>query len=240
MNTSVIVQARMGSTRLPNKILLPLVDKNMVEHVLERAKLIKGVQKVILATTTLEEDNVLETIALNTGVHIYRGSADNVLDRYYQAAKIHEVDHIIRITADCPLIDPFLSSELLEIYFNHSYDYAHLKGFPRGLDTEVFSYETLFQCIQNANEKYQTEHVTPYIYENSDKFNVYDLESEIDYSQLRWTVDTKEDYKAIQTIHNLLSRHVKPYAWESILEIINKHPEIQKINQHILQKKLGD
>lgn len=238
MKTIVIIQARMGSTRLPNKILLPLAGHKMIEHVLERASLIEGVSEVVLATTNLKEDDILENIALDMGVSLYRGSEKNVLDRYYQAAKISKADHIIRITSDCPLIDPYLSSSLLKEYLNQSYDYAHLTGFPRGLDTEVFSYRSLQKCSDYARMEYQKEHVTPYIYENPREFKIYDFESDIDHSYLRWTVDTEEDYKAIELIYKFLS--TESYSWKSVLKIINENPEISLFNQHILQKKLGE
>jgi len=239
MRTVIIIQARTGSTRLPNKVLLPLGDKNILQNVLQRAKKVTGVDEVILATTTQESDNILEKEARDANVSLYKGSQNDVLDRYYQAALKYKADHIIRITSDCPLIDPALISRLLKFYIELKVDYAHPAGFPRGLDAEVFSFKALEECKLNATRTYEKEHVTPYIYENKDKFNIFTMKSLEDYSSYRWTVDVIEDYNVVKEIYKHLGSHAE-MDWMKILDIVQGVPSISQMNKHVLQKKLGE
>lgn len=239
MKTVVIIQARLGSTRLPRKVLLPLNGKTVLQNVIERAELIKNVDQVVLATTNNVEDDVLIDEAKKHNVSVYRGSEEDVLNRYYNAALMYKADHIVRITSDCPLIDPVLSSNLVSKYFENNVDYAHTSKFPRGLDTEVFSFLSLEKCEKNATRNYEREHVTPYIYENRELFSIFTLSPNTDCSNYRWTVDTIEDYDSIKLLcGHLLSN--KNYSWKEMLRIVEDNPEISQINQYIIQKKLGE
>jgi len=241
LRTIVIIQARLGSTRLPGKVLLPLGEQTILYNVVERAQAIQGIQEVVLATTTQREDDLLVEEAHRCNIPVYRGSASNVLQRYYDTAVAHRADHIIRITSDCPLIDPALSSLALSQYFEKKVDCAHLVKYPRGLDTEIFSFNVLERCMNNASIPYHFEHVTPYIYENKAFFNIYELVSEPDTSHYRWTVDTLEDYKAVQAIYSYLPKDTpKAWSWKETLQIVRDHPDISLINENIRQKELGE
>lgn len=239
MRTVIIIQARTGSTRLPNKVMLPLGESNILQNVLKRAKKVIGVDEIVLATTTHESDNILENEAYNANVSLYRGSQDDVLDRYYQAALKYKADHVIRITSDCPLIDPALISKLLSSYLDLKVDYAHPVGFPRGLDAEVFSFKALENCKFNATRSYEKEHVTPYIYENKDKFNIFTMRSQKDFSSYRWTVDVTEDYNVVKAIYSHMDSQIE-MDWMKILDIVEGEPSISQMNKHVLQKKLGE
>lgn len=171
MKTAAIIQARMGSTRLPGKILKDLMGKTVLQHVIERVQQAKNIDEIIIATTTLAQDDVVADEALKCGANYFRGSENDVLARYYGAAKENNVDIVVRITSDCPLIDPFVTDEIIR-YFkqDNMYDIVTNAGsdlskrtFPRGLDTEVFSFQSLERAYQQADKDYQHEHVTPYI-----------------------------------------------------------------------------
>ena len=172
MKIGAIIQARMGSTRLPEKVMKNLQGKTVLEHVIERVKQSKLIDEIIIATTTHERDAVIEAEALRCGVKSFRGSEDDVLSRYYYAAKENNIDVVVRITSDCPLIDPEIIDNIVIFYENNNYDIVTNAGsdvanrtYPRGLDVEIFSFDILENAYNNASEKYQREHVTPYIYE---------------------------------------------------------------------------
>ena len=174
MKIGAIIQARMGSTRLSGKVMKELEGKTVLEHVIERVKQSKMIEEIIIATTVHGRDDVIESEALRCGVKAFRGSEDDVLSRYYYAAKENEIDVIVRITSDCPLIDWKIIDKVISKFMENEYDIVTNAGleleqrtFPRGLDLEVFSFSVLSNAFNNATEKYQREHVSPYIYETS-------------------------------------------------------------------------
>jgi spore coat polysaccharide biosynthesis protein SpsF len=239
-----IIQARMGSTRLPGKVMKYLFGKTVLSHVIERVKQSKRIDEIIIATSTLEHDEIIAKKAEKCGVKYFRGNEDDVLSRYYYAAKENNADIVVRITSDCPLIDPIIIDNLIKYYKENNYDIVTNAGidlakrtFPRGLDTEVFSFKVLEEAFNNAKESYQREHVTPYIYENSNK--IYYYKNNIDYSSYRWTLDTEEDYKLIQEIYGHLYKGEHDFYMEDILKLFEEKPELKKINEHIEQKKIN-
>ncbi|HHV71415.1 MAG TPA: NTP transferase domain-containing protein [Clostridia bacterium] len=243
--TVAIIQARMGSTRLPGKVMLDLCGKTVLEHVIERVKRVKNIDQIVIATTELERDDLIVKEAEKCWVGYYRGSEDDVLRRYYYAAKENQAEIVVRITSDCPLIDPNITNEIIEFYKTHDYDLVTNAGidekertYPRGLDTEVFSFEILEEAFLKADQPYQREHVTPYIYENCK--NIYYYKNDVDYSQYRWTLDTEEDYKLIETIYKYLYPQNTDFAFDDILKIIKKYPHLAKINAHVEQKKVKE
>lgn len=245
MKTGIIVQTRMGSTRLPGKVMLDLCGKPVIRHVIERLKQSRLADDIIIATTTSENDDIIVEQACKEGVKHFRGSEEDVLSRYYNAAKDNKLDAIVRVTSDCPLIDPIVLDNIVECYKNNDYDIVTNAGsdatkrtFPRGLDTEVFSFAVLEKAFKNACEKYQREHVTPFIYENSTKI-LYFLNT-ADYSKYRWTLDTSEDFELIQKIYLFLYKGVHNFYMRDILNIFELHPELAGINAHVEQKKLKD
>lgn len=243
MKIGVIIQARMGSTRLPGKVMKKIQGRSVLEHVIERVKQSKLIDEIIIATTTHEHDSVIEAEASRCGVKSFRGSEEDVLSRYYYAAKSNELDVVVRITSDCPLIDPIIIDNVIEFYESHNYAIVtnagndlHNRTYPRGLDVEVFSFTLLENAYHDAKEKHQREHVTPYIYETSKSVAIY--KNEIDYSEYRWTLDTEEDFELICEIYRYLYKGSHDFYLEEIVNLVNARPELKMINAHIEQKKI--
>jgi len=241
--TAAIIQARMGSTRLPGKVMKDLKGKPVLWHVIERVKQAENIDQTIIATTTAQRDSIIFEKAKEWGVKAYRGSEEDVLARHYEAANKYEIDTVVRITSDCPLIDPHIIDEIVEYYNNDDYTLVTNAGsdlnnrtYPRGLDTEVFSFEVLEKAYKNAEEKYQREHVTPYIYENYE--DVYYYKNNQDLSNYRLTLDTKEDFELIKALYNKLYNGNHDFYLNEIIEVLNKNKELLKINQKIKQKEL--
>lgn len=241
--TVVIIQARMGSTRLPGKVMLDLCGKTVLAHVIERVKQSKLVDEIVIATTTLKRDNIVAQAAEKCAVKYFRGSEDDVLNRYYYAAKENNADIVVRITSDCPLIDPFVMDDIINFYMNNDYYMVTNAGadltqrtYPRGLDTEVFSFNALEEAFHKATERHQREHVTPYIYEHSNK--IYYYRNDVDYSNYRWTLDTVDDFTLIKAIYNHLYQGKHNFYLHDILRLLKKHTDLAGINAHIKQKKM--
>ncbi len=197
MKIAAIIQARLGSTRLPNKIFMDIEGKPILAHVIDRAR--EALENVIVATP----DEEVAKFAIKQGVLAFVGSQDDVLDRYYKAATFYEVENIVRLTADNPLYDPEVIKKVVYYYFTHEYDYVSnimVRTYPKGLDTEVFTYNTLYRAWHETKEPYDREHVTPYIYNNPKKFKLGEVRNDIDLSYLRWTVDTPEDLEYIRQL----------------------------------------
>lgn len=243
MKIGAIIQARMGSTRLPEKVMKNLKGKTVLEHVIERVRQSKLIDEIIIATTTHERDAVIESEAIRCDAKVFRGSEDDVLSRYYYAAKENNIDVVVRITSDCPLIDPMVIDEIINFYLKNNYDIVSNAGsnlsnrtFPRGLDTAIFSFEVLENAFNNAKEKYQREHVTPYIYETSD--GNYYYKNDIDYSKYRWTLDTDEDFELISEVYKHLYHGIHDFHLSDIVKLFEKMPELYDINAHVEQKKI--
>ncbi|WP_209121611.1 cytidylyltransferase domain-containing protein [Alkalihalobacillus sp. BA299] len=244
MKIGAIIQARMGSTRLSGKVMKQIMGKTVLSHVIERVKQSKLIEDIVIATTVHERDNNIEAEALKCGLSVFRGSEDDVLSRYYYAAKQHNTDVIIRITSDCPVIDPIVIDEIISCYLEGQYDLVTNAGsdltqrtYPRGLDTEVFSFKALEDAFVNAKEKYQSEHVTPYIYEQSHK--IYYFKNDVDYSRYRLTLDTKEDFELISEIYKRMYKGRHDFYLNDIIELFEREPNLFNINAHIEQKKIN-
>jgi spore coat polysaccharide biosynthesis protein SpsF len=241
--TAAIIQARMGSTRLPGKIMKDLKGKPVLWHVIERVKQAKNIDQIIIATTILKRDKIIFEKAQEWGVEVYRGSEDDVLKRYYDAAAENDVDTLVRITSDCPLIDPQVIDEIIKYYNDNDYTLVTNAGsdlekrtYPRGLDTEVFSFNVLEEAFNKAEEKYQREHVTPFIYENYD--DIYYYKNDKDLSNYRLTLDTKEDYQLIKAIYDNLYYGKHDFYLSEIIEFLNNDKELLKLNENISQKEV--
>lgn len=244
MKVVAIIQARIGSTRLSGKIMKELCGKTVLEHVINRVKLARNIDEIIIATTIEENDDIVEKEAKKCGVTVFRGSEENVLSRYYFAAQRANADVVVRITSDCPLIDPEVTGDVINYYLEHNLDIVTNGGidlkertYPRGLDTEVFSYNQLENAYLKATKQYQREHVTPYIYENSTK--VFYFKNNTDYSYYRWTLDTPEDYKLIKCIYERLYSGHHNFRWKDVLKLFDEDPSLFEINCNIEQKKLS-
>lgn len=244
MKTVAIIQARMGSTRLPGKILKDLMGKTVLQHVIERVQQAKSIDEIIIATTTLVQDDVVVDEAVKHGVKHFRGSENDVLARYYGAAKDNNADIVVRITSDCPLIDPFVTDAIVNLFKDkQAYDIVTNAGsdlsertYPRGLDVEVFSFKVLEQAYKKADKHYQREHVTPYSYENSPR--IYFYKNKVDYSKHRWTLDTEEDFELIKEIYRQLYNGEHDFYLQNIINLFASYPDIIEINAHIEQKIL--
>ena len=248
MKTVLIIQARMKSSRLPGKVMMPLAGKPMLEWVIERASRSKRIDTVMVATTTDVSDDPIEIWGREHQVMISRGSHFDVLDRYYQAALSAEADVIIRVTADCPLIDAELIDRLFDFYQKEEADFAANRlpppwhrTYPIGLDAEIVSMPLLKKAWESAEEKYEREHVMPWFYDTPGRCKVCILDNPEDYGQHRWTVDTPEDYKMMQALFEKLD-HPESAGWHDVLRVIQENPELELINasSHAKEMKVID
>jgi len=239
MKIVAIIQARMGSTRLPGKVMKLILGKPVILWVLERVSLSKLIDKIVVAIPSGKENDVIVDAIkeYDDKIIISRGSEDDVLDRYYQAAVKTDADVVVRITSDCPLIDPVVIDNVIEQFLDNDCDYCsnNLKRtYPIGLDTEVFSFDVLAKAWGEAKNDYEREHVTPYIKENPDKFKLLNVSNDVDLSHLRWTLDTKEDLEFIKVIYERIYPKKHMFFMKDILDMLQKQPELIEINKHII------
>ena len=239
----VILQARMGANRLPGKPLKKVLQKPLLSYQLERLRRCKKVDEIVVATTTSTQDGAIETLCAEEKIPCFRGSEHDVLDRYYRTALKYSADTIVRITGDCPVIDPMIVDRVIGYYQNHQpqCDYVSnslQRTFPRGLDTEVFSFELLERAAHEAKHPEEREHVTPYFYKHPELFELGSVAQEIDQSDHRWTVDTVEDLDLITKIITTLYPVNPTFNKDDIIKLLEKHPDWKLINAHIMQKKL--
>ena len=244
MNIVAIVQARLGSSRLPGKVMKKICGKTVLGHVYERLKLSKYLNDIVIATTDKDEDKKIIGLCEELGINYFVGSEDDVLSRYYNCAKKYNIDLVVRITSDCPLIDSKVLDEMLNFYINNKYDLVTNAGaeiyrtYPRGLDIEIFSFNLLKIAYLKANQNYEKEHVTPYIYENG--FNIYYYKNDKNYSKYRLTLDTKEDFELINKIYYELYDNNHGFFLEDIIKVLEDNPKLELINKDIKQKKLKE
>lgn len=242
MKIDAIVQARMGSSRLPGKVMHNIAGEPMLGRVLQRLRRSRHVTQLIVATTKNPADNCIVDYCRTHSVEVFRGEEQDVLDRYYRAAQLSRSDAVVRITSDCPLIDPEITDKTIQEFREVGPDYASntlVRSYPRGLDTEVVSREALVRCWQNAVLPYQRSHVTAYIYEHPESFRLHAVKNERDYSDQRWTVDTPEDLEFVRAVYNHFNGR-ESFNWLDVLGLIQRHPELGELNRHVLQKTLHE
>lgn len=228
-----IVQARCSSSRLPGKVLHRILDKPMILHELERLQRCKEVNHIVLATSSDADDNELANI-VSPFFDVYRGSLDDVLDRYYQCAIRYRPKHVVRITGDCPVIDWRIVDSVVKQHLTEQNDYTSLSGkFPDGLDTEVCRFSVLEQAWKNAKMISEREHVTLYIKNHPEIFTLGVRDGEKDLSFMRWTVDEPRDMQFIQQVFAKLYPVNPDFSMQDVLNLLNEYPELQKINQGI-------
>ena len=235
MKIIAIIQARLGSTRLPGKVLLDIEGKTVLEHVIDRVRSSKCIDDIVVATTIQKEDLKIVNLCSNNGTSIYCGSENDVLDRFYQAARLFHADNIVRITSDCPLIDPFLIDKVIKLHLKEKADYTSntlKETYPDGQDVEIFTFEALKESWKKANLTSEREHVTPYMRKNQ-AFKRINLGSKVDLSKKRWTLDNPEDYVFIKTVYKNLYNKNHFFDMDEILKFLNNNPEIESINQSI-------
>lgn len=233
----------MTSERLPGKVLADICGKPMLLRVIERLALVSGVEKLVVAIPNTKENDVLEKILLKNNIEYSRGDEKDVLSRYYDAAKKNHLEHVIRITSDCPLIDYELVNSVIQNYVNSGADYTSnslSRTFPRGTDVEIFTFKTLERAHREAVKDYQREHVTPYIYEHPETFKLQNVEAEgkLRRQEIRLTVDTKDDLTLIRKIYENFKLNKRIFLTKDIIDFLDSNLDLLKINAHISQKSL--
>jgi spore coat polysaccharide biosynthesis protein SpsF len=247
---TAIIQARIGSTRLPGKVLMPIHGKPMLQHIVERLRSVEAINKVVVATSESGKDDRLAEFCDDCSIPFYRGSEEDVLDRFYHAAKNFGGEHMIRITGDCPLIDPLVVSRLIDYYFQDGFDFCGVAAgagvagrevvgrYPDGLDAEIFSMEILTIAWREAKSELHREHVTPFIWQQPERFRLEALYPENgDYSHCRWTVDNREDLALVHWIYEELYSTNTGFGMKEILELLNNHPEKADSNTRFIGKE---
>jgi spore coat polysaccharide biosynthesis protein SpsF len=246
VRTVAIVQARMGSSRLPGKVLEVVEGQTVLGHTVRRAQRIDGVDRVVVATTTAPSDDAVIAECERLGVRWGRGSEDDVLARYVAAARASEAELIVRITSDCPLLDPRVSADVVRalagaLARGEAVDYASntlARRYPRGLDTEVFTIEALERAHRTARTAREREHVTLTMYEHPADFRLVSVAPGRDASAHRWTVDTAEDLHLVREVMaRLTPTHGEVFGLEEVLALLEREPWIAEINRHVEQKK---
>jgi len=242
MRTVAIIQARMNSSRLPGKVLCDLAGEPMLARVVERARRAKTVDAVAVATTTDPSDDPIEELCRKYGYLVYRGSMFDVLDRFYGAARAFEADIIVRITADCPVIDPDVIDQTVNTFKTSGADFTAnrlpppwKRTWPIGLDTEVCSFSGLERAWKEAKLPYEREHVMPFFYDVEGRFKVVVTDCEQDYGTQRWTVDTSEDLLLLAKIFEHFKGHDN-FSWVDVLKLIQNEPELSQINAGVRHK----
>lgn len=237
----VILQARMGASRLSGKPLKTVLERPLLSYQLERLRRVKLADEIVVATTEEKQDDQIAAFCAGNNVLCFRGSEHDVLDRYYRTAKTFNADEVVRITGDCPLIDPVIIDQVILEHLTRipSNDYTSNsleRTYPRGLDTEVFSFKVLEKAQEEATLPEEREHVTLYFYTHPERFSVGSVKQSMDYSNHRWTVDTIEDLELITKILSALYPENPNFLMRDILNILERHPDWMKINAHIQQK----
>jgi spore coat polysaccharide biosynthesis protein SpsF len=240
INVLALLQARTTSTRLPNKVLLPILGEPMILRQIERLQRATLIDQLTVVTSTEESDNKLAALCAENNISCFRGSLNDVLDRFYQAASLTKPLHVVRLTADCPLTDPELIDQIIQYYLKGEYDYvsnAIEPTFPDGLDMEIFRYKCLEIAWKEAGLSSQREHVTPYIYQQCKRFKIGHYKGKEDLSQLRWTVDEPKDFALIEQIYSSLYPSNPAFTTEDILNLLKQNIELQTINTDIVRNE---
>ncbi|MDP3729220.1 MAG: glycosyltransferase family protein [bacterium] len=238
-----IIQARIGSTRLPGKVLLPLEGKAVILHDVDRVLAAKTVDAVVVATTVQPADQkIIDVInGYDARVSTFRGSEEDVLDRYYKAAKEAQADVVIRITSDCPLIDPVVIDRVVSAFLDTpDIDYvANVLGehtYPNGMDIEVVAFPILEQLWKNTTDPFDREHVTVYIKKYPEQFKTKNIKNGVDYSFHRWTLDEEKDFQLISYVYKKLYAQNPLFTMEDVLKLFDENPALITMNQDVQQK----
>lgn len=242
MRVVAIIQARMGSTRLPGKVLKDLGGETVLARVVTRVRRATLLDEIVVATSVQPADDAIVQECERLSVACFRGDEADVLDRYYRAAQKFAADSVVRITADCPLIDPELIDAAVRAFLEQTADYATnslLVTYPPGLDVEVFTAEALACAWRSAKQDYERAHVTPYLYQNPGLFKIVSLTAESDYSNYRWTLDTAEDLEMIRAIYEHFEQSGS-IRWREVLRLMESEPKLAEVNSQVRQKALRE
>jgi len=240
MKILAIIQARVGSTRLPGKVLIKVGEKPIIEHVYNRVSKASLIDEIFIATSINKENLPLVKYCSENNIRVFIGSENDVLDRFYQLAKLLNPNHIVRITADCPMIDHEVIDMVIKKHLDTKADYtsnALNQTYPDGLDVEIFKFEVLQKAWEEARLESEREHVTSFIYKNKSFFTIQSIDSRINYGNYRLTVDNPEDLKLFQTLYKNLYIKDPCFGLQSILDFIKDNPFVTEINKNILRNE---
>ena len=237
MNVVAIIQARMDSTRLPGKALKDILGKPMLWHIFNRLRHAKLVNQIVIATSNRRSDNPIVKFAEENEIPYYAGSEIDVVDRLYRAAKKFGADAVVRITVDCPLVDPAVVDKVTKAYLDNedSFDYVsntHPPTYPDGLDTEIFSFQALKRAWEEVKEPFGREWITTNFFEHPEKYRLGNVEYDEDLSYMRWTVDYQDDLDFIIEVYRRLYQRDKIFLMKDILDLLKKNPGLMEINKH--------
>jgi spore coat polysaccharide biosynthesis protein SpsF len=246
MKTVAIIQARMGSNRLPGKVLMPIMGKPMLWHIVHRVRAVPSIDEVVVAVPDGPVDESLRQFCATNDIASFSGSELDVLDRYYQAAQAYGADPVLRITADCPLVDPELIENLIALYWSNSYDYAAVAAgadahrledgcFPDGMDAECFSFASLKQAWKEAQDPRDREHATRFIWRRKGLFRCTKLMADQKYPPMRLTVDHPQDLEVASRIYEKLFCENKIFHLSDVVDLLSREPEIIKPNEHLVE-----
>lgn len=242
LRTVAIIQARMGSTRLPGKVLMDIGGETTLGRVVRRLSRATLLTETTIATTESPADDAVVSEARRLGVQCFRGSEQDVLARFMGAAEAFAAEVVVRVTSDCPLIDAQVADQVLREFFEAHADFAYNDvehSFPRGLDVEVFSREAFHKAAEIAEHQHQREHVTPVFYERRDMFKIAVVHTEKDFSHYRWTLDTPDDLKLIRAIYSHFSHNVE-FTWRDVVALMEESPDLARMNAHVVQKSIHE
>lgn len=231
-----IVQARMSSTRLPGKVLAPVAGKPMLERQLERVRRSRMIERLVVATSEEPEDDAVAAAARAAGCDGFRGSLEDVLDRFTAAARYYEATDVVRLTADCPLSDPELVDDVLRVHLASGADYTSNvlePRYPDGLDVEVLGVDALERAWSEAATPHDREHVTPFLLHHPERFLLRSVRGEQDLSRLRWTVDHPEDLAFVRAVFERFLPERPDFGWRDVLELLEREPRIAAANEHL-------
>lgn len=230
-----VLQARVSSTRLPGKVLKPIMGVPMILRQIERITRVKSIDKLVVATSKDKTDLPLAELCEKHNINCFRGELNDVLDRFYHVAKQYNPEHIVRLTGDCPLADPQLIDQVIAYYLNGDFDYVSntiKPTYPDGLDVEIFNFPSLESAWREAILPSQREHVTPFLYQHPERFKIGSFKNDIDLSDLRWTVDESADFALVSKIYEGLYP-INPYfVTTDILDFLDKNSELKRVNAH--------
>jgi spore coat polysaccharide biosynthesis protein SpsF len=243
MGTMAFVQARMGSTRLPGKVLEPLAGRPALIRIVERLRTVPAIEEVVVLTSELPSDEAIAQLCRQQGIRSVRGSEDDVLDRFHQAAQALSADRVVRVTADCPLIDPEVVGLLLDMALALPADaYVSVatgaigrergyRRYPDGLDAETFTAATLATAWREASDPFEREHVTPFIWRRPERFDVAVLEADEDLGDERWTIDYASDLELLKVLYDRLQDDARaPFGFREVLALLDREPELRALN----------
>ena len=250
MNTVAIIHARMGSTRLPGKVLMPVLDKPLLWHIVNRLRHVQNIFNIIIATSNQTQDTEIREFCIHYDIPVFSGDEHDVLDRFYQAAKEHDATEVIRITGDCPLIDPGVITELIRVFRSQKLDFCGvatgagvaaehgINRFPDGLDAEIMKYKVLKKAWDEARLPYEREHVTPYIWQRPERFKIGTIYAQgRDYSRYRWTVDNHKDYELICWIYEKMYPENQDFEYTDIVDLFDRFPEMMDKNRQYIGRE---